>query len=152
MFPDASSMSLKMESELDIPLKNLLCLGNEFEYHKDYVPFVEEAIMVKEIRKATKIGYVCIDVPMISKRECYFYGVGFNLLEETGSIPLISKSIHNDVEFCKKICFDVPEKTKYVRFEYKYYVFNITPLGPNKCFVKIVLNVDYKIPLVPKSI
>ncbi len=34
-------MSIKMESEVDVPLKNILCLGNEFEYFKDYVPFVD---------------------------------------------------------------------------------------------------------------
>lgn len=93
-----------------------------------------------------------MDVPMISKRECYFYGAGYNLLEETGSIPLVSKSIHSDPEFCRKIGLEIPQKTKYVRLEYKYYVFNIMPLGPNRCYVKIVLNVDYKINLVPKSI
>lgn len=56
-----------------------------------------------EIRKASKIGYACMDVPMLSKRECYFYGSGYNLLDETGSIPLVSKSIHSDPVFCRKI-------------------------------------------------
>ncbi|KAL4461803.1 hypothetical protein ABPG72_017067 [Tetrahymena utriculariae] len=151
-YPDSNSLSLRMESELDIPLRNLLCLGNEFEYFKDYVPFVEEGKLVKDIRRASKVGYACMDVPMVSKRECYFYGTGYNLLDEIGSIPLVSKSIHSDPEFCRKIDLQIPQQTKYVRLEYKYYVFNIIPLGPNKCYVKIVLNVDYKIPLVPKSI
>ena len=108
--------------------------------------------MIRDIRRATKLCYALVDVPMISKRECYFYGVGFNLLHEYGSIPLVSKSIHSDPVFLKKVNLEVPPTTKYVRFDYKYYVFNITPLGPNKCFVKIVLNVDYKINFVPKSI
>ena len=84
-----------MESEVDVPLKNILCLGNEFEYFKDYVPFVDTGKLVLDIRKATKIGYACMDVPMVSKRECYFYGAGYNLLDEIGSIILISKSIHD---------------------------------------------------------
>lgn len=89
-----------MESEVNIPLKNLLCLGNEMEYFKDYLPFIEEGKLLKEVRRATKLGYALMDVPMISKRECYFYGVGFNLLEEYGCIPMVSKSIHSDKEFC----------------------------------------------------
>lgn len=141
-----------MESELDVPLKNLLCIANEFRYFKDYVPFTKEGWLVKDIRKATKVGYALMDVPMVSKRECYFYGAGFNLLDEFGTIPLISKSIHSNEEFCKKLGVNIPKETKHVRLDYKYYVFNIAPLGPNKCYVTIVLNVDYKIPLVPKSI
>ena len=40
-----------MESELDVPLKNLLCLGNEMNLAKEYLPFMDEGRMVKEIRK-----------------------------------------------------------------------------------------------------
>lgn len=98
-----------MEGEIDIPLKNLLCLGNEIDLFKEYLPFVGVIKEIKEIRRSTKLAYALMDVPMLSKRECYFYGVGYNLLHEYGSIPLISKSIHSDQEFCKKINFDVPK-------------------------------------------
>jgi len=145
-------MSLRMESELDVPLKNLLCLGNEMNLAKEYLPFMDEGRMVKEIRRATKVGYALMDVPLISKRECYYYGVGYNLLHEYGSIPLVSKTIHSDPVFLKKLGIEVPASSKHVKLDYKYYVFNITPLGPNKCYVKIVLNVDYKVNFVPKSI
>ena len=129
-----------------------MCLFNELDYHSEYVPFVERCETVKEIRRATKIGYACMNVPMISKRECYFFGAGYNLLDEIGSIALLSKSIHSDKEFCSNNNIEIPLKSKYVRLDYKHYVFNIIPLGPNKCFVKIVLNVDYKIPFIPKSL
>lgn len=58
-------MSLRMESELDVPLKNLLCLGNEMDYIKEYLPFVDEGRMIKDIRRATKVGYALMNVPLI---------------------------------------------------------------------------------------
>ncbi len=67
--------------------------------------------MVQDIRKATKIGYACMDVPMVSKRECYFLGAGYNLLDEIGSIILVSKSIH-DVLFIFNININIKKNNK----------------------------------------
>ena len=61
---------------------------------------------LKKINKACKVFYNEMDLPFISNRELYSYGLGINKLEENGSIYIMSKTIDhvkNELFFLKFI-------------------------------------------------
>lgn len=62
---------------------------------KDFVPFVASSIMMKRLNKMSWAGYAKMNLPVITDRETYFYGEGFDRLDYNGTILLLSKTIQN---------------------------------------------------------
>lgn len=41
----------------------------EIDLYNQWFPFVKESSVIKDLDKATRIGYLLLDIPMISPRE-----------------------------------------------------------------------------------
>lgn len=50
---------------------------------------------MKQIGIASKFCYAQMKLPVIADRETYYYGEGYNRLEENGTIVLISKTVQD---------------------------------------------------------
>lgn len=86
---------MKYEGEVPVPLKHLLSYVQE--NISELLPFISESNTVKEVSKGVKVVYAVLDVPppCSTKRECLFYTSAFNLIEETGTVAIVAKSIHD---------------------------------------------------------
>ena len=58
---------------------------------------------------------------IISDREVYIYGNGWNRLDSKGVITLFSKSIHKNKEILKLYNQKIPKKTNNVRIDLDYF-------------------------------
>jgi hypothetical protein len=47
---------------------------------------------------------------------------------------------------------NIPKEGKLVRLEINYYVFELTPITPTKCKLRIITNVNPKLKFIPKTI
>lgn len=88
-------------------------------------------------------------LPIITDRESYYYGEGFNRLDENGTIVLISKTVQDDKEFLRKFGVTVPSTSKLVRLHFYYYVFQIQPINETRCKIKAITNVNPHVKWVP---
>ena len=73
---------------MNVPIKKMIALANESDHMSKYVPFVEYAKTVNQFTKARKMCYSKVSLPVISDRDLYFYGEGFDRLEENGTIGI----------------------------------------------------------------
>jgi hypothetical protein len=48
-----------------------------------------------------KIGNFIVDIPILSSREAFFQGIGYDRLKTNGTILLYIRSIHNQPQLCK---------------------------------------------------
>lgn len=89
--------------------------------------------------------------PPLSERETWTSGYGIDRLDRNGSVLLISKSVHDKPDLCKKLGLQIPEKTKNVRFDLYYSVAEMIPISKSRCKFKIALRMDPKIRFIPQS-
>ncbi len=68
---------------------------NEFDLMKDFMPFMEHSREVKEISRNCKIGHIVNKFPILSKREAFFQGIGYDRMQHDSTILLYSRSLHN---------------------------------------------------------
>lgn len=57
----------------------------------------EEKILARNM----KIGNFVVDVPVLSSREAFYQGVGYDRLGTNGTVFLFIRSIHNDPDLLK---------------------------------------------------
>lgn len=74
---------------------------------KDFMPFMEKSKEVKEVSRNCKIGHIVNDFPIISKREAFFQGLGYDRMKHNNSILLFSRSLHNRLDLQKKLGYKV---------------------------------------------
>ncbi len=60
---------------------------------KEFVPFVAQSDMIKRLNKNSWAGYAKMNLPVITDRETYYYGEGFDRLDHNGTILLLSKTV-----------------------------------------------------------
>jgi hypothetical protein len=63
-----------------------------------------------------------IYLPLLSDRQSSFRAIAYDRLNTTGSIFVYCKSIHNDLEYQKKINFTVPVDPDLVQIDYKFFI------------------------------
>jgi hypothetical protein len=143
-------VSIKMESTLDVPLATLMGLFYEPEGYKMWSPFVQESNEVKKLFRAgtaTRLKWSL--PPPVFGREGYLIGVGFNRLQENGSLLLISRTIHDDKQIQERYNIDIPNGSKTVKMDIHYVGVELVPLTPEKTKMRIVAMFDAKIKILP---
>jgi len=101
--PQSKTVSIKIEAELDISIFNLCALIYEIELFKNWVPFCDKSYTIKKIKRAEKVVYLKLGLPILSDREAYMDGFGVDRLDENGTILIICKTIHNNEEMKKRL-------------------------------------------------
>ncbi|CAD8177057.1 unnamed protein product [Paramecium octaurelia] len=146
--PKSSTVSLLMEAEVETDCAKLMALITEVELFSEYVPFCNYATTIKLLSKTQKVCVSQLYFPVISNRETVFFGQGIDRLEENGTIVFLCKSIDQDQKFLDYYDLQL-HKSKNVRLQLNYYIFQITPLTKTKCKIKAVNNCDPQLSLVP---
>jgi hypothetical protein len=143
-------ISIKMESTLDVPLATLLGLFYEPDGYKLWSPFVSESSEIKKLFRAGTATRLKWNLPPpVSAREGYLIGVGFDRLEENGSLLLISRTIHDDKQIQERYSIDIPNGSKTVRMDINYVGVELVPLTQEKTQMRIVAMFDPKIKFLP---
>ena len=76
--PGECIVTMYSETVTPISVTKMIALINEAELISLYVPFLKKADNLKKMDKATKICYSLLNFPVISDREVYYYGEGFD--------------------------------------------------------------------------
>jgi len=94
-----------------------------------------------------------MNFPVVARRQVYYYGRGFDRLEENGTVVMMLKSVRkNDKDILNKLGVTIPEHTKNVTLDFKYYVYEITPLSETRSKLRIITNSDPNMKFLPQSI
>ncbi|CAK86658.1 unnamed protein product (macronuclear) [Paramecium tetraurelia] len=146
--PKSSSVSLLMEAEIEADCAKLMSLITEVELFSQYVPFCNHAATLKTLSKTQKVCLSQLYFPVISNRETIFLGQGIDRLEENGTIVFLCKSIDQDQQFLDYYNLQL-NKSKNVRLQLNYYIFQITPINKTRCKIKAVNNSNPQLSFVP---
>lgn len=152
-FPEnTSTASMLMETKIPVNAIRVLSLVNEVDLNPLWVPFCKRTSVNKILNRACKVCTSEMYFPLIPNRECVFLGEGYDRLNVNGTITLVSRTIDNDKMFLEKNGIEIPEKSKFVRLHFKFYIFEITPIDKDSCSIRACTNVNPHISLVPNSV
>lgn len=71
------------------------------------MPFMIKSEQVKQLSRNCKIGHVVNDFPILSKREAFFQGIGYDRIQHDNSIFFYTRSIHNRKDLQNKLKYQV---------------------------------------------
>ncbi|CAD8111055.1 unnamed protein product [Paramecium sonneborni] len=146
--PKSSTVSLLMEADIEADCSKLMSLITEVELFSEYVPFCNYATTLKTLSKTQKVCSSQLYFPVISNRETIFLGQGIDRLDENGTILFLCKSIDQDQQFLDYYNIQL-QKSKNVRLQLNYYIFQITPINKARCKIKAVNNCNPQLSFVP---
>lgn len=75
----------------------------ELDLFNKIIPMVEYSKEEKVVARNMKIGNFVVDVPILSSREAFYQGVGYDRLSTNGTIFLYIRSIHNKPDLLKEL-------------------------------------------------
>lgn len=96
-----------------------------------------------------KICYVSLSLPVLSNREAYIRGYGVDRMEEHRSYLICCQSIHHDKEYQEKHKVDVHANQNNVKVDVQFFAVEVAPKSKGEFTMKVVANLDPKIPFVP---
>jgi hypothetical protein len=97
--PGTPTVSILMESIIDVEAIKLAALINETDLYPQYVPFCTSASCLKHINRSIRIATSMMYFPLIPNRETFFVGEAIDRLDEGGSFILMARSIHDVLKF-----------------------------------------------------
>jgi len=103
----------------------------------------------KTISRNSKIGHTINNLPIISKREAFFLGVGYDRLEYNNTVMLYTRSFTDDLKLQAELGYTVHKTPGAVQLNYKYFVIEYTPVSTTEGWIKLALNIDMKLRGVP---
>lgn len=141
-----------IESELNVPIETFAAVMIEVDLHKKWIPFVVESKLEKQIDRNSIIGHVVNDFPIISKREAFFQGTGYDRLNFNDTIFIFSRSIHSRPDLLELYDYKPKPKKNSVMLDYKYLCMEYRPITPKKGYLRMCVNIDMRLNIVPKFI
>lgn len=93
---------------MDIPIYNLCSLIYEIELFKNWVPFCDESFTIKKVKRAEKLAYIKVGLPIISDRDGYIDGMGIDRLDVDETIVICCKTIHHSNQLMQKHNLTIP--------------------------------------------
>lgn len=92
------------------------------DLYNNYVPFVKVSRQEREVARNSRIGYTQMHFPILTVREAFFEGIGYNRLYHDNSLFLFTRSIHNRKDLQEKLNYHCNINEDYIQLEYKYLV------------------------------
>ena len=65
------------------------------DLYKHFMPFMKVSRQEKIVARNCRIGYTENHIPILSVREAFFQGIGYNRLNYDNTVFLCTRSIHN---------------------------------------------------------
>jgi hypothetical protein len=151
--PNTELVSIKLDVEAEVPIQNMLTLINEIDLWSHWVPFMKKTSQVKRIHRTAAVYYLELGLPYpLSNREVHLYGYGVNRLKENGSVLILAESVDDNKDFLQKNNVQKLQNSGTVNMDIHFAGFEITPLGPNKCRIYGIANVNPKFTWLPASL
>jgi len=119
------------------------------DLYKEFMPFMKVSKQEKIVDRNCRIGFTENHIPIVSVREAYFQGIGYNRLHKNNTLFLFTRSIHNRPDLQKKLGYTCPINENYVQLEYKYFVLWYEPICRGKGRITLAMNVDTKLNFIP---
>ena len=129
----------------------MLVLLYEVRQYNQFIPFCKVSKNLRNLARNAKISYAKFNLPILSNREGFFVGYGYDRWEYNGTILISIRTIDEDIDFLKKYGLKI-EKSKNVRVNIPYYGLQLKKISPTKTFIKLIMNSDPKLRLIPSTI
>lgn len=84
-----------IESPVTVPVEIFLQAMVELDLFNKIIPMVEYSKEERAVARNMKIGNFIVDIPILSSREAFYQGIGYDRLNTNGTIFLYIRSIHN---------------------------------------------------------
>lgn len=152
IFEEEKQIAIRIQSEFSVKIENFLAILSEMDLFGNYVPFCYDSKELKVISRNEKIGTSKIYIPCLTDRETYFYAAGYDRYRTNGSVFMYSKTINEDKLYQEKYGFKVPEKSDYIRLEYKFFIVEYIPITKERARVRLASKVDMKLNFLPQFI
>jgi len=122
------------------------------DFYDQLIPTITNSKEEKYVDRNHKLGYCVFDFPILSQREAFFEGIGFNRLNHNGTIFMYCQSINDRPEYCSKLDYKPIPNPKFVQINFEYLLIRYIPTGINKGKATLALNIDMKLNFVPLGI
>jgi len=122
------------------------------DFYDQLIPTITNSKEEKYVDRNHKLGYCVFDFPILSQREAFFEGIGFNRLNHNGTIFMYCQSINDRPEYCSKLDYKPIPNPKFVQINFEYLLIKYIPTGINKGKATLALNIDMKLNFVPLGI
>jgi hypothetical protein len=119
------------------------------DLYKKFIPFMEVSRLEKVVSRNCRVGYSLSNLPLLTRREAFFQGMGYNRLHANNTLFLFTRSIHNRPDIQTHLDHQVEPNPSYVQLNYRYFVIEYRPIMKNKGELTIAMNVDTGIQLIP---
>lgn len=83
---ETDTVAVLIEAEINLPVEILAAVLTEVDLFYKFVPFMKSSKELKVCARNAKIGHCINDFPLLSKREAFFFGIGYDRLDHNGSI------------------------------------------------------------------
>jgi hypothetical protein len=95
-------VTIRVESLVDIEVKQLVSIMYEIELYTEWFPFCRQARLLKPINRCAKAAYLRMNLPMVTDREVYLLGFGVDLISESGTFQVCCRSLQEDPKFLSR--------------------------------------------------
>lgn len=89
------NVAVLVESELRVPIEIFCAVITEINLYPKFTPFMVYSKEEKRIARNSKIGHSINEFPILSTREAFFQGIGYNRLDTNNTLFLYTRSVHN---------------------------------------------------------
>jgi hypothetical protein len=151
--PNTELISLKMEAEVDVPIQTMMTLLYEINLWSHWFPFIKRTAEVKRIHRGAAVYYLELGLPYpLQNRETHIYGFGVDRLRENGTILILAESVDENQDFLARNEVKKVENSGTVNMDIRFGGFEISPLGPNRCKLRGIANINPKFTWLPASV
>ena len=74
-------------------IENICVMIYQVNHFNNWVPFCDKAVDLQEVSPIEKICFLRFNIPFISKRFAYFYGLGIDRIDQNNSIVIYGEGI-----------------------------------------------------------
>ena len=114
---------------------------------RKFMPFMTESKTEKILGRNNRIGYSLNDFPLLTNREAFFQGIGYDRISHNKTILVISRTLHDRPDLQRMLDYEVNPTPGNIQLDYHYFVLEYKPTSPNSGTIKLAINADLKLSL-----
>ena len=142
---EGNTVGVLVEAYLDVKIQNFLQVLLEFDLMKDFMPFMEYSKLEKVVSRNCRVAHCINNFPLITKRQSFFQGIGYNRMNHNKSIFMYTRSLHERKDLQELLGYQVKESKNTIQLDYKYFIIQYKPESPTGGTIKLAINTDLKL-------
>lgn len=88
-----TNVEVRYEGTLTMDIENICVMIYQVNQFNTWVPFCDKAVDLKEVAPIEKIYFLRFNIPFLSKRYAYFYGLGIDRIHQNNTILIFGEGI-----------------------------------------------------------